>query len=315
MPERARMTSLAIDSAHRLPPANRLSGWADRHFKWLIVAPAALLILLLSVYPLGYSLWVSFVNYDFQIPGHAFVGLKNFEQVIADPVARASLLITAVLSTASVTVEFVLGLALAVAMTKTFRGRGWIMPILIIPLFISPVIVGQFWSLLLQRPFGPVNYILAEILGHPVTISWLTESPWNFIAIITADVWQWTPFMFVILLAGLTAVPPELYEAAAIDGVNRWQAFRHVSLPQLGPLILICIVFRLLDAVKLFDVIFVMTGGGPGTSTYTTSYYLYQTGFQQFHLSQATAGSWIFLLLTIVVIMVLARRLLRQDMI
>ena len=185
------------------------------------------------------------------------------------------------------------------------------MPLIIIPLFVSPVIVGQFWSLLLQRPFGPVNFLLSAILGHEVTISWLTEAPWNYIAIVTADVWQWTPFMFVILLAGLTSIPPELYEAAEIDGVNRWQAFWHISLPQLGPLILLCITFRLLDAVKLFDVIFVMTGGGPGTSTYTTSFYLYQIGFQQFHLSQATAGSWIFLIITAAVITLLVRRLLR----
>ncbi|MBX6320996.1 MAG: sugar ABC transporter permease, partial [Rhodospirillaceae bacterium] len=278
--------------------ARGLSGWTDRHFRWLMVAPAIVLILALSIYPLGYSLWVSFVNYDFQIPGHDFVGLKNFAQVVADPIARQSLLVTALFTVANVAIEFLLGLGLAVAMTKSFRGRGILMPIIIIPLFISPVIVGQLWSLLVQRPFGPLNFLLGEILGHPVTISWLTESPWNYFAIIAADVWQWTPFMFVILLAGLTSIPPELYEAADIDGVNRWQSFWHISLPQLGPLILLCITFRLLDAVKLFDVIFVMTGGGPGTSTYTTSFYLYQVGFQQFHLSQATAGSWIFLILT-----------------
>ena len=99
-------------------------------------------------------------------------------------------------------------------MVERFRGRGLIMPILIVPLFISPVIVGQFWSLLLQQPFGPTNYLLSLLLGRPVEISWLTQTPWNFIAIITADVWQWTPFMFVILLSGLSAIAPELYEAA-----------------------------------------------------------------------------------------------------
>jgi multiple sugar transport system permease protein len=293
------------------PSAQGFGGWADRHFKWLMVAPAVILILILSIYPLAFSIWVSFVNYDFQIPGHAFIWLKNFEQVVADPVARYSLLVTALLSIANVATEFVLGLALAVAMTKTFRGRGLLMPLLIVPLFVSPVVVGQIWSLLLQRPFGPMNFLLSEILGHEVTISWLTQSPWNFLAIIAADVWQWTPFMFVILLAGLTSIAPELYEAAEIDGVNRWQAFRHISLPQLGPMILLCVTFRLLDATKLFDVIFVLTGGGPGTETYTASFYLYQIGFQQFHLSQATAGSWIFLVLTTIVIAFLVRRLLK----
>jgi multiple sugar transport system permease protein len=175
------------------------------------------------------------------------------------------------------------------------------------------VIVGQFWSLLLQQPYGPTNYLLSKLLGTPVQISWLTQTPWNFIAIITADVWQWTPFMFVILLAGLTSIAPELFEAAELDGATPWQTFHHVTLPLLMPIILLAITFRLLDAVKLFDVIYVMTGGGPGSSTYTASFYLYQIGFQQFHLSKATAGSWIFLILSAVIIAVLVRRLLRPE--
>jgi multiple sugar transport system permease protein len=289
------------------------SSFADRHIAWLLVLPAVLLILALSIYPLAYSVWVAFVNFDFEIPGHAFVGLKNFQQIINDPIARSSLVNTAILSAASVAVEFVLGLLLALAMVKSFRGRGLIMPILIVPLFISPVIVGQFWSLLLQQPFGPTNYLLSKLLGQPVEISWLTQSPWNFIAIVTADAWQWTPFMFVILLAGLTSMPPEMFEAAELDGATPWQTFYYVTLPLLTPIILLAITFRLLDAVKLFDIIYVMTGGGPGASTYTASFYLYQIGFQQFHLSKATAGSWIFLALSVVIIMALVRRLLRPE--
>jgi multiple sugar transport system permease protein len=133
------------------------------------------------------------------------------------------------------------------------------------------------------------------------------------VAIVVADVWQWTPFVFVILLAGLTTISPQLYEAAALDGAGAWQAFRHITLPQLLPSILLALTFRLLDATKLFDVIYVMTGGGPGSSTYTASFYLYQVGFQQFHLSKATAGSWIFLALTAVLIMALVRRLLPKE--
>jgi multiple sugar transport system permease protein len=285
----------------------------DRQIAWLLVLPAALLILALSIYPLFYSIWVAFVNYDFQIPGHAFVGLQNFREIVGDPIARLSLVNTVILSAACVAVEFALGLLLALAMLERFRGRGLIMPILIVPLFISPVIVGQFWSLILQPPFGPTNYVLSLLLGRPVQISWLTQTPWNFIAIVTADVWQWTPFMFVILLAGLSAIAPEMFEAAELDGASRSQTFWYVTLPQLKPLILLAVTFRLLDAVKLFDVIYVMTGGGPGASTYTASFYLYQIGFQQFHLSKATAGSWIFLLLSALLIMALVRRLLRPE--
>jgi multiple sugar transport system permease protein len=182
------------------------------------------------------------------------------------------------------------------------------------PLFISPVIVGQFWALILQKPYGPFDYLVSQLLGHATTVSWLTGNPWKFFSLIVADVWQWTPFIFVILLAGLTSIPPELYEAAELDGVGRWRTFWHITLPLLAPLILIAVTFRLLDAVKLFDIIYVMTAGGPGTSTYTASFYLYQTGFQHFHLSQATAGSWIFLGLSAVMVMFLVRRLLRPEL-
>jgi multiple sugar transport system permease protein len=281
--------------------------------RWLLVAPAVCLILALSIFPLLFSLWVSFVNYDFQIPGHAFVGIKNFEQVVADPVARWSLVVTAILSGSSVLLEFVLGLALAMALTRTFRGRGLIMSLIIVPLFISPVVVGQCWALMLQRPFGPTNYILSQLLGFDVTISWLTQAPWNFIALIVADVWQWTPFMFVILLAGLSAVPPHVYEAAELDGVGAWQTFWYITVPHIAPMMLLALTFRLLDAVKLFDIIFVLTGGGPGTKTYSSSYYLYTIGFTQFHLSNATAGSWIFLVLTVIVVIFLVRRLLKRE--
>jgi multiple sugar transport system permease protein len=290
-----------------------LSEWSDRNFRWLLVAPSVCLILALSIVPLLFSLWVSFVNYDFQIPGHAFVGLKNFEQVVANPVARWSLVVTAILSGSSVLLEFVLGLVLAMALTTTFRGRGLIMSLIIVPLFISPVVVGQCWALMLQRPFGPTNYILSQLLGFDVTISWLTQAPWNFIALIVADVWQWTPFMFVILLAGLTAVPPHVYEAAELDGVGAWQTFWYITVPHIAPMMLLALTFRLLDAVKLFDIIFVLTGGGPGTNTYSASYYLYTIGFTQFHLSNATAGSWIFLVLTVIVVIFLVRRLLKPE--
>jgi multiple sugar transport system permease protein len=296
-----------------VPRLSAISEWSDRNFKWLLVAPAVLLILALSVYPLLFSVWVIFVNYDFQIPGHAFVGLKNFQQVFVDPVARWSLVLTVVLSAVNVTLEFLLGLALALIMVRNFRGRGLVMSIIIVPLFISPVIVGQAWTLLLQRPFGPTNYMLGLLLGQEVTIGWLTETPWLYLSLIIADVWQWTPFMFVILLAGLTSIPPNLYEAAEIDGVSGWQVFWSVTVPFLGPMIALAITFRLLDAIKLFDTIFIMTGGGPGTQTYTTSFYLYTVGFTQFHLSQATAGSWIFLIITIVVVSELVRRLLDQE--
>lgn len=301
----------ATGLTHRaMPVANApIARWIDRHINWLLVAPSIALILALTIYPLCYSVWVAFVNYDFLIPGHAFVAFRNFAEVLGDPVALHSVVVTAIFTVADVGAEFLLGLGLALALEKSFRGRTVLLSIFVVPLFVAPVIVGQFWALLLQRPFGPVDYVLGAILGHPVTISWLAESPWNFIGVILADVWQWTSFIMVILLAGLAGIPPEFHEAAAIDGASSWQGFWSVTLPQLAPMILLAVTFRVLGAVNLFDTIFMMTGGGPGTSTYTAAYYLYQTGFQEFHLSEATAGSWLFLILISGLIFLLVRRL------
>ena len=279
----------------------------DRRTGWLLVLPGVLLILAFSIYPLVYAGWVAFVNYDFQVPGHAFVGLGNFAEIFADPVAGAALRNTLVLSVACVAVEVLLGLALALSLAERFRGRAVLMPLFLMPLFISPVIVGQLWSLMLARPFGPVNWLLGADIG------WLTEWPWTYVSLVVADAWQWTALVMVVLLAGLTAIPHERFEAASIDGAGPWRTFRSITLPALLPSLLVAVGLRGLDAVRLFDTIFMMTGGGPGTSTYTASFYLYQIGFQQFHLSKATAGAWVFLLVTAIPVTVLVRRLLRAE--
>lgn len=286
------------------------SSWVDRHIRLLLVAPAVALILLLTVFPLGYSVWVDFVNFDFTIPGHAWIGLDNFRAVWDDPVARHALWVTIWLSFVSVAFELVLGLSLALAMVRQFRGRRVLTTLFVVPLFISPVIVGTFFSLILTQPFGPTNYLLGQLLGHPVTIDFTNDSPWVYISIILADAWQWTPFMFVILLAGLTSISDELYQAADLDGAKPRQAFFFVTLPLLLPIALVAITFRLIDSMKLFDLIFVLTHGGPGTDTYTASYYLYQQGFQLFHLGQGTAGSWMLMFIILGIAYWLVRRLL-----
>jgi multiple sugar transport system permease protein len=287
------------------------SSWVDRHFRLLLVAPAVALILLLTVFPLGYSLWVDFVNFDFTIPGHAWIGLDNFRTVWNDPVARHALWVTIWLSFSCVAFELVLGLSLALAMVRKFRGRRALTTLFVIPLFISPVIVGTFFSLILTQPFGPTNYLLGQLLGHPVTIDFTNDAPWVYISIILADAWQWTPFMFVILLAGLTSISDELYQAADLDGAKPRQAFFFVTLPLLLPIALVAITFRLIDSMKLFDLIFVLTHGGPGTATYTASYYLYQQGFELFHLGQGTAGSWMLMFIILGIAYWLVQRLLK----
>jgi multiple sugar transport system permease protein len=296
----------------RARPLRAASSWLDRHIKWLLVAPAVLLIVALTIFPLGFSMWVNFVQFDFSLgEEHPWVGLDNFRTVWEDPVWRHSLWVTAGLATASVAVELTLGLLLALAMLRPFYGRRALMTLFVIPLFMSPIIVGGIFDLLLRRPFGPTNWLLSKLLRDPVTTQFTNDSPWTYVSLIIADAWQWTPFMFVILLAGLSAIGEELYEAADLDGAKPRQAFFFVTLPLLMPIALIAITFRVIDAAKLFDIIYSLTRGGPGTDTYTASYYLYQQGFEFFHLGQGTAGAWMFMIMLTFISFWLVRRLLK----
>jgi multiple sugar transport system permease protein len=278
----------------------------------LLVAPAVTIIIALTIFPLLFSIWVSFVQFDFSISNeHPWIGIDNFKFVWQDPVWVHSLWLTAMLATVMVVVELALGFVLALAMLRPFRGRRGLMVLFVIPLFISPVIVGGFFDLFLRRPFGPADWLLGEVLRHPVTIDFTVDGWWPFVSIIMADAWQWTPFMFVILLAGLSAIPDDLYEASEIDGARPRQSFFFVTLPLLTPIIMIAITFRFIDASKLFDIIYSLTRGGPGTETYTSSYFLYQQGFQFFHLGEGTAGAWMFTIMLTFVSFWLVRRLLR----
>jgi multiple sugar transport system permease protein len=304
------MATRAESMERRRPRA--ASSWVDRHIKWLLVSPAVAIVLLLTIFPLAFSLWVAFVQYDFSIGvEHPWVGFDNFVENWKDPVWRQSLWRTVWFSVTVVAIELVLGMLLALAMLRPFRGRRVLMTMFVIPLFISPVVVGGFFDLFVRRPYGVANQLASWVWPGDVTIDFTTDKPWLYIVLFMADVWQWTPFMFVILLAGLAAIPDTLYEAADLDGAKPWQAFRFVTLPLLLPIVLIAVTFRLIDAAKLFDIIFSLTRGGPGTDTYTTSYYLYQQGFEFFHLGQGTAGAWMFMIMLSFVSFWLVRRLLR----
>jgi multiple sugar transport system permease protein len=286
--------------------------WFDRHLGWLLVFPAVALVIALSIFPLAFSLWVLFVEFDFSVSSeHPWVGLDNFRDNWIDPVWWNSIKVTAVLSIAVVALELALGLLLALAMVKPFQGRRVLMILIVMPLFIAPVVVGGFWDLFLRQPIGAANEIVGWFWPGEVQTNFTEDGYWPYISVIIADAWQWTPFMFVILLAGLSSISPDVYEAAEIDGAKPRQSFFFVTLPLLAPIILVAVTFRLIDATKLFDIIFTLTRGGPGTDTYTTSYYLYFQGFERFHVGQGTAGSWMFMIPITLISFWLIRRLLR----
>ena len=288
----------------------RATAWADRHARVLLIAPAVAAVAVVVLYPLGYSLWASFVD-EITFPGYGWAGLTNYRNVVEDADARAALAHTAILCGAAVAFELVIGLLLALSVST---GRAWrrtLIPLLVLPMFASSVTAGQFWRLLLDPHRGPVDFLLGKLIGHHVAIDWSAQTAWTYAGIVFADAWQWTPIVFLILFAGLRLIPAELYEAAAMDGATAWQSFRAITAPLLAPVVLLALTLRLVDATKLFDVPFVF--GGKAAQTQTASLYLYHQGFTNFFYSYAAAGSWLFVLIVAAVATLLSYPLLRPG--
>jgi multiple sugar transport system permease protein len=218
-----------------------------------------------------------------------------------------------VILTAAVGIEFVLGLLLAIVFVGELRGKRFAIPILMLPVMVVPVVVGLTWRMLWDNQYGAVNEVISWVMGREVTIVWLAETRTAIVAMIVTDVWQWTPFMFLILLAGLTGVNPELYDAAALDGAGAWALLRDITLPGISRIIAVAVLFRALDAFKFFDFVYMFTQGGPGTSTETISWYIYQLGFKFFRMGYASAVSYLALILLTVVATVYIGRFLREE--
>lgn len=281
--------------------------------RWLLVGPAVVIILLLTIFPLLFSLWLSFVRWDLQVTEHPFVFLKNYAEAVVDPRVWASLRNTVLIVGVGVTLEFVLGLGLALLFMDELRGKRVIIPLLMLPVMMVPIVVAFTWRMLWDAQYGAINQILGLVLNQPVTIAWLAKTDTALLAMIVTEVWQWTPFMFLVLLAGLTSISPEFYEAAAIDGANWWQSLRHITLPALAPVVAVAILFRVLDAFKIFEMVYVFTQGGPGTSTETISWYIYQIGFKFFRMGYAAALSYLVMLLLVVACTLYVKRFLRFE--
>jgi multiple sugar transport system permease protein len=282
--------------------------WFRRRPGFLMVLPAVLIMLWVGVFPLFYSLGISLFQWEPKIPERPFVWFRNYGDLLQNGEFWASLKVTAILVVSSVTLEFFIGLWLAALLVDALPGRKFFMPILMLPVMMVPVVVGYTWKMLWDPLYGPVNQVLGWFAGRQVTISWLTSSKTVFPAIIMTEIWQWTPFMFVVLLAGLTAVNPELQEAAAIDGASSWKIFWKVLLPVMRPIILVAVLFRTIDVVKVFDIVYVTTGGGPGYLTQPITFFLYRMGARFFRMGFTAAGSWLLLVIVSVIISLAVKR-------
>jgi multiple sugar transport system permease protein len=267
-------------------------------------------LLALSIYPLFYSITISLQQ---ETADGIRWGLGNFARLFSDNFFLTAMAHTLVYAVAALTCEFLLGLGLALLLNRQIRGRGFFRATLLVPMMLPPVVAAIVWRLLLNPNFGAINGMLKQIGIDTESLTWTASPGLAMLSVIAVDVWQWTPFVFLVLLAGLQAIPQEPYEAALIDGSSRWQTFWHVTLPLLKPAILIVLLLRTMDLLRVFDQIFILTEGGPGFATETVSLYIYRTAFRFFDFGYATAMSFVLLLLTNVISVFYIRLLQRHE--
>ncbi|HLW76276.1 MAG TPA: sugar ABC transporter permease [Bryobacteraceae bacterium] len=257
------------------------------------VAPALAILFALSVYPLIFSVKVALTG------SHGEFTLANFTRLAHDSVLAAAAAQTLVFTLAALAIEFGLGLALAVLIDSLARARSFFRAGLLVPMLLPPVVAAVAWRLIFNPQFGVLNGTLRQ-LGIPTSrLLWTGGSHSALASVILVDVWEWTPFLFLLLSAGLQAIPPEPLEAARIDGASAWQIFRDVTLPLLKPVIVLALLLRAMDLVRIFDQIFILTQGGPGTATETVSLYIYRTAFRFSNFGYAAAMSFVLLAVTI----------------
>ncbi len=287
----------------------------ETNFQIALVAPLQLLLWFLLIVPTIIVLYLSIIAWQ-PILGDwteaPIVWLKNYGDVLSDRVFWAALGRTVAVVAITVSLAFITGLGLALLFQGEFFAKRVLTSVILYPMMLPWVVVG-FTFYLLFLPQGPVNYLLTQVLGPNAAVSWFLEPLPAFSTIVLADVWQWLPFMFLILYSGLGALPREPLEAAMTLGANRWQIFRHVTLPMLKPIIIIALVIRALEAFKIFDLIFIMTDGGPGTKTESISLYIYRLSFEYQRLSYAAAMAVLILLLVTIITRMAIRPLEYQE--
>jgi multiple sugar transport system permease protein len=279
------------------PFAPRRARHRERGFRLALVAPSIFVLLLMGVFPLVYLIVVSVQNITMTDVDTSFQGLMNYRLLFADSRLWDALLHTALFTAIALPVELVLGLAMAQLFIERIPGRAVFVALLVLPVVVSPIVAGATWSLMFDNRFGPINQILGWVAGQPVPLLWTIRPGLVYVAILTAEVWQWTPFMFLLLLAALSGVDKSQLEAASIDGAGYWRTFRKIVLPAIWPVMVVAILIRALDLVRLFDIVWALTKGGPGTMTETLSIFTYIKGFQQFETSYTAAVALLIIVL------------------
>jgi multiple sugar transport system permease protein len=278
--------------------------------RWFLL-PGLAFLFAIDLLPLLYSAWVSLYDWWLVRPRDVrFVGLGNYWRLAADPELRRAVVVTGLFTAGAVMVEFLAGLGLALLFAQPFRFLRPLRVLLLLPLFVVPVVGATMWRVIFHPEMGVLNYYLDLVgLGRP---PWLSDPTLALVSIALVDAWRTIPFMFLVIYAGLEVLPAELFEAAAVDGASAWQAFRHITVPLLTYIMLLAVLIRGMDAFREFDIIFVLTGGGPGTATQTIQVLNYRY-FGLGHMGLANALGIVTLLLVAVMCYLLMRAVLRPQ--
>lgn len=298
------MTAAALTSGTGRPArvGRKATGWG-------FVGPAVFIMLLVGLFPFLWSVVVSFQGITGSNRAGNWVGFANYLKLFEDPRVWAAVSRTLLIMLLALPLELVLGLLMALHFEADRRGKRLFVALLVLPAVISPMVAGSMWRLMFDHRFGPLNQIISWIVGEPLVLLWVIKPYLALWAILIAEVWQWTPFMFVILLASLANVDRQQIEAAQIDGASRWLIFWRIVLPAIRPVLSIALLIRGLDLFRIFDAIWQLTRGGPGNKTETVSVFMYIRGFQSFDTSYTAALVVVLVLLLSIVVMAALKRM------
>lgn len=299
--------STPVGAAARRPTS---ANTVRRRAQALAMTPLVTLLVLLTIVPTVYILVISFTNFASTNAETTFIGVDNYAWFLSNPAYWAQLGRTVVFVVVAVSIQLVLAMITAIAM-KSIRRGAWIRAIILLPMAAAPIAVLFNWRQILNTVFGPINYIITS-LGLPPP-DWLGSTTLALPTLIFVDIWQWMPFVFIILAGGLATIPEEIYEAASVDGASAWTQFWTITLPLVLPYVLVAVLFRTVDALKTFDSVQVLTSGGPGSATTMLNYGIFQEGIQFLNFGKAGAAAVLFLIVCILLTRALLTGLSRKD--
>jgi len=286
--------TLAHRVAARTPVriARRVKGLSDRGIAWLFIAPTIALLLAINIFPLIWAIRLSFTNFKSNLPNLPlkFVGLANYADILTDEDIWHGMQVTAHFVIWSITLQVVIGFGLALLINRQFRGHSFWTTVILLPMMLSPAVVGNFWTFLFQPQIGLFNYVVGFFTGIPPSsfemIGEVRLAPWT---IVLVDTWMWAPYVMLICLAGLRSIPDYIYEAAEIDRASAWRQFWSITLPMVLPFLMLAVLFRAIENFKMFDMVNLLTSGGPGSTTELASITLKREAFEKWRTGYSSA--------------------------